>query len=64
MWGRNYRWINQEYVDRTERKELLANKEKSNKNRIPLSVTYNRTLYNISKIVNRNWSIVQTLEDY
>ena len=42
-------------VGRIKRKELFTNKEKKNsKNRIPLSITYNRTLPNISKIVNRN----------
>ena len=41
-------------VDRIERKELFTCKEKYYKNRIPLSITYNRTLPNISKIVNRN----------
>ena len=46
-------------VDRIGRKELLTCKEKDNKNRIPLSITYNRTLHNISKIVNRNWNILQ-----
>ena len=46
-------------VDRIERKELFTFKEKNNKNRIPLSITYNRTLPNISKIVNRNWNILQ-----
>ena len=46
-------------VDTTERKELFTNKEKSNKNRIPLSLTCNRTLPNISNIVNRNWNILQ-----
>ena len=46
-------------VDRIERKELFTCKEKNNKNRIPLSITYNRTLLNISKIVNRNWNILQ-----
>ena len=40
-------------------KELFTCKEKNNKNRIPLSITYNRTLPNISKIVNRNWNILQ-----
>ena len=39
-------------VNRIERKELFTCKGKNNKNRIPLSVTYNRTLPNISKIVN------------
>ena len=47
-------------VDRIERKELFTCKEKmNNKNRIPLSITYNRTLPNISKIMNRNWNILQ-----
>ena len=41
------------------RKELFTCKEKNNKNRIPLSTTYNRTLPNISKIVRRNWNILQ-----
>ena len=41
-------------VDRIERKELFTSKEKNNKNRIPLSIIYNITLPNISKIVNRN----------
>ena len=48
--------------DRTERKELFTCKEKkNNKNRISLSITYNRTrtLPKISKIENRNWSILQ-----
>ena len=47
-------------ADRIEGKELFTCKEKNNnKNRIPLSITYNRTLPNISKIVNRNWNILQ-----
>ena len=42
-------------VDRTERKELFTSKEKSQKkNRILLSITYNRTVPNKSKIMNRN----------
>ena len=49
-----------EKVDGIERKELFTCKEKSNsKNRIPLSITYIRTLPNICKIVNRNWNILQ-----
>ena len=28
-------------------------------NRIPLSITYNKTLPNITKIVNKNWNILQ-----
>ena len=41
-------------VDRIERKELFTNKEKSNQNRIPLSIKYNRTLPNTSKILDRS----------
>ena len=37
-------------VDRTEREELFTCKEKNNKNRIPLPITYNKTLPNISTI--------------
>ena len=47
-------------VNRNERKEPFTCKEKNNnKNRIPLSIRYNRTLLNLSKIVNRNWNILQ-----
>ena len=46
-------------VDRIERKELFTCKEKNNKNRIPLSITCNRTFPNISKIVSINWNILQ-----
>ena len=38
---------------RIERKEKFTSKEK-NKSRNPLSITYNRILPNLSKIVNRN----------
>ena len=34
-------------------------KSQIGKSRTPLSVTYNRTLHDISKIVNRNWNILQ-----
>ena len=46
-------------ADRIERKELFTCKEKDEKNRILLLITYNRTLPNMSKIVNRNWNILQ-----
>ena len=45
-------------VDRIEKKRTIL-KEKNNKNRIPLSITYNITLPNISRIANRNWNILQ-----
>ena len=42
-----------ENVDLTEGKELLQNNEKSNsKKNIPLVLTYNRTLPNISEVVS------------
>lgn len=40
-------------------RKLFTNKEKINKNRIALSITYDRTLCKISQIVNINWSILQ-----
>ena len=45
-------------VELKEKKYSQVKKKKS-KNRIPLSISYNRTLPNISKIVNRNWQILQ-----
>ena len=45
-------------VELKEKKHSQVTKKKS-KNRIPLSISYNRTLPNISKIVNRNWQILQ-----
>ena len=51
-------------VDRIERKELFTSKDKNNKNKIPISITYIRTLANISKIVNRNWNILQINSEF
>ena len=49
-----------EKVDLIERKELLQNNEEINKKKnIPLVLTYNRTLPNISEIVRKNWHILQ-----
>ena len=44
-------------VDGIEKKNY-AKIEKKNI-RIPLLITYNKTLPNISEIVNRNWNILQ-----
>ena len=41
------------------KKKLFTNKEKTNINRIPLFITYNRTLPKISNIVSRNWNVLQ-----
>ena len=38
---------------------MLQIKKNATKNRIPLSITCNRILPNIFKIVNRNWNILQ-----
>ena len=51
-------------VDKLEIKELFTCKEKNNKSRILLSITYNRTLPNISKIVNKNWNISQIKAEF
>ena len=51
-------------VNRTERKELFTCKEENSKNRIPLSITYNRTLPNIFKIVKENWNILQIKTEF
>ena len=49
-----------EKVGLIERKELLQNNEEINKKKnIPLALTYNRTLPNISEIVRKNWHILQ-----
>ena len=50
-------------IERIERKELFSGKKKkiSDKKRTPLSITHNKTLPNISKIVNRNWNICKKI---
>ena len=50
--------------DKIEREELLKSKVKNNKNRIPLSIRYYRTLPNIPKIVNRNWNILEVNTEF
>ena len=44
-------------VDRIEWKELFI-KKKETSHRIPLLITYNETLLNISRIVNRHRNIL------
>ena len=49
-----------EKVDLIEWKVLLQDNEKSNsKKNIPLVLTYNRMLPNISQVVKENWHILQ-----
>ena len=49
-------------VDRIEWKELFI-KKKETSHRIPLLITYNETLLNISRIVNRHRNILQVNMD-
>jgi hypothetical protein len=46
-----------------ERSALLTYKEKSSSNRIPLIVTYNRTLPDLNNIVNSTWDHLQINPD-
>ena len=41
------------------RQELFKVKEKQHSQRIPLIIKYNRTLPSLSKIINKNWNILQ-----
>ena len=42
-----------------ERKKLLSNNKRTIQNRIPVSITYNRYLLNISNITTKYWNILQ-----
>ena len=54
-----------EKVDLIERKVPLQNNEKRNsKKNIPLVLTYNRTLPNISVVVRENWHILQINSEF
>ena len=46
-------------IELKEKNYSHITKKNNNKNSIPLSITYNRTLPNISKIGNRNWNILE-----
>ena len=41
------------------RNELLKEKEKKKLNRIPLILTYKRTLLNVKKVIVNNWNLLQ-----
>ena len=43
-----------------KRKSFLQTKEKKRSQRIPLVVTYNRTLHPLSQIINKHWHILRT----
>ena len=42
-----------------QRENLLKNRKKKGPNRLPLVVTYNRTLPNLGAIINKHWNILQ-----
>ena len=42
-----------------KRKQLLLNHKRTVQNRIPVLIAYNRYLPNISKIITRNWNILE-----
>ena len=44
------------------RNELLKEKEKKKPNRIPLILTYKRTLLNVKKVIVNNWNLLQINE--
>ena len=46
-------------VKNMKRKQLLLTNKRTIQNRIPVSINYNRYLPNISKIITKNWNILQ-----
>ena len=59
--GYQQEWVN-EQIKRTEnldRQQLLQTKERSENNKIPFVVTYNRTLPNIKSILEKHWPTLQ-----
>ena len=42
-----------------KRKKLLATNKRTIRNRIPVSITYNRSLPNTSNLITKNWSILE-----
>ena len=51
-------------VDKLDRNELIKGSRKDTpiNTRIPLAITYNRFLPNISKIIRKNWTILSVNE--
>ena len=48
-------------VKNMKRKKLLSTNKRTIQYRIPISMTYNRYLPNISKVITKNWSFLQML---
>ena len=42
-----------------KRKQLITTNKRTIQSRIPVSITYNRYLPNISNIITKNWNILQ-----
>lgn len=62
----NEETIRREYFERPNRlgkrycsKRLAKKKEKTNKNRIPYLVMYNRKLSMMYKIISKNWNVLE-----
>ena len=56
-----------EGIERTktlERKNLLEEKAKNQSNRIPLVLTYNRTLPNVKRAISNNWNLLHINQEF
>ena len=47
-----------------DRKKLLEEKAKKQSNRIPLVLTYNRTLPNVKRAISNNWNLLHTNREF
>ena len=56
-----------EGIERTktlDRKKLLEEKAKKQSNRIPLVLTYNRTLPNVKRAIPNNWNLLHINQEF
>ena len=56
-----------EGIERTkilDRKKLLEEKVKKQSNRIPLVLTYNRTLPNVKRAISNNWNLLHINQEF
>ena len=47
-----------------DRKKLLEEKAKKQSNRIPLVLTYNRTLPNVKRAISNNWNLPHINQEF
>ena len=47
-----------------DRKKLLEEKAKKQSNRIPLVLTYNRTLPNVKRAISNNWNLLHINQEF